>query len=101
MRFVDEFALSVGLAPDTLKTGVILFGNFPLCLLYNRLPGKFKDVFSILVSSLSFTILFEPAGFAQIAGLALLCYTLTKFLRFYAWGPVAIFLIAMGTLSAK
>jgi hypothetical protein len=101
MRFVDEFALSVGLAPDTLKTGVVLFGNFPLCLLYNRLPSGYKDVFSILVSCLSFTILFEPAGLAQIIGLALVCYVMTRFLRFYAWGPIAIFLVAMGTLSAK
>lgn len=101
MKFVDEFAQGVGLAPDTLKTGIVLFGNFPLCYVYNRLPGSYKDVFSILISCLSFTILFEPAGLAQIIGLALLCYVLVRYLRFYSWGAIVIFLVAMTTLSAK
>lgn len=98
---MDEFARSRGIPPDTLKTGIVLLGNFPLCIIFNRIPREYKHVFSIIASSLLFTLLFNPAGFLQLCALALTCYYLTKFLKSFSWGPVVVFVIAMGTLAGN
>ena len=102
MKFVDDFAYGIGFDPDSLKTGIVLFGNVPLCLVYNQLPNRVsKDVFSILVSSLLFTVLFDPSGLLQLIVLSFVCYALSGRCKNYRWGPVLVFFVSMGTLAAK
>jgi hypothetical protein len=98
---LDTFAQKNGIPVDTLKTAIILLGNYPLCLAFYYTPKAYKHGFSVIISTLSFTLLFNPMGFAQLLGLSLLCYYLTKFTRHQSWGPILVFVVALLTLSLK
>jgi hypothetical protein len=100
-QVLSHWAGQLGLPTDTLKTAIVLLGNYPLSYVFTRIPTAYKDLFSILVSSISFTVLFNPIGFLQILFLALVCYCVTLGTRKHSWGPILVFVIAMGTLLAK
>jgi hypothetical protein len=101
LLFLQEFAKARGIPVDTITTGIALLGNYPLALLFTQVPQSYKHMFSILCSAISFCVLFDPLGFLQLLTLALLCYFILKFHRQHTQAPIWIFVLSMGTLSAK
>lgn len=87
--------------PEVFGIGAFLALNYPLAILFNYLPVKAKNIFSIVVSALYFTYLFSFIGYLQCIGLCMICYGLCYLFKGSSKAPIAVIILSMGVLSAK
>lgn len=107
LQAVDTYLTTLtkgAIPPDLLKAAVMLISAFPAAALYRLIPSRtstLKHLFSIAMSGTLFCTLFNLGGFIQLLGGSLVVYAVTKGFRGRKWGPVVVFLGAMGQLSIK
>ena len=87
--------------PEVFGIGAFLLLNYPLAILFNYLPNKAKNIFSIIVSASSFSYLFNFTGFLQIISLCFICYGICYIFKGSSKAPIAIIISSMGFLSVK
>jgi hypothetical protein len=87
--------------PEVFGIGAFIALSYPLAILFNYLPNKVKNIFTIAVSAVYFTFLFNFVGYLQCMGLCCLCYGICYLFKGSYNAPIAVILLSMGTLSAK
>jgi hypothetical protein len=87
--------------PEVFGIGGFIALSYTLAILFNYLPNKAKNIFSITVSAVYFSYLFNFVGYLQCIGLCCICYGISYIFKGSYKAPIAVILLSMGTLSAK
>ncbi|KAI9207900.1 MBOAT, membrane-bound O-acyltransferase family-domain-containing protein [Polychytrium aggregatum] len=103
---VDEqvagLAALTGLSDENLRPGLVLFGVIPLSLVFLCIPRSLttaRHLFSFVLSTLVFSLLFSFEGFLHLFTSALLTYVIVALGKSHKYTPVAVILLTMGHLS--
>ncbi len=99
--WVEQLAASVDVPAKVVAVAIVLWGSFPIALVFNQIPHRLhiiRHLFSLFVSGMFYCFLFSANGFMQMMANATLVYLITSQFRHNIWNPYFTFVFTMSTL---
>ncbi|KAJ3115729.1 lysophospholipid acyltransferase [Phlyctochytrium bullatum] len=103
-QHLEQLSADLSVPIDSLKAGSVLLGSYLFALLYFLLPstGRYaaaiRHLYSIVISTSLFLLLFSVSGIVEIVTTSLIVYAITLNAKSNPYMPVVCFFLVMGHL---